>query len=308
MCDEVTQAEAADWLARGMLKRREFAAIGASAAILTTVPGCHAAETPAPAAASGGIAPQAPKRKVASRQVTIRTPDGTADGFFVYPQGAAKHPAVIMWPDIAGLRDAYRTMGTRLAGEGYAVLVVNQYYRDAPSPVLRDFAEWRTDAGQAKLRPMIAGITPAGTISDARAFVAWLDTQPEVDTKRRIGSAGYCMGGPFTVRTAQANPARVGAACSFHGAGLVGDAADSPVKVLGATQAAYLFAIAANDDARQPEAKGALAAAARAAGRPAEVEVYPAQHGWCTIDAPVYDRTAAEKAWGRMLATYAKHL
>lgn len=307
MCDDVTEAETADWLVRNPLRRREFAAIGASAALLAVVPGCHAAETPAPAA-SGGIAPQRPRRPVASRGVVIQTAAGKADAWFVYPQGKARHPAVIMWPDIAGSREAYRTMGARLAGEGYAVLVVNQYYRNGPAPVLKDFAEWRTPEGQARLKPMIAAITPDATIADAKAFVAWLDTQPEVDKARRIGSCGYCMGGPFTVRTAQANPARVGAACSFHGASLVSDAADSPVKVLGTTKAAYLFAIAANDDARQPEAKGALKAAADAAGRPAEVEVYPAQHGWCTIDAPVYDRAAAEKAWGRMLATYARYL
>jgi carboxymethylenebutenolidase len=163
-------------------------------------------------------------------------------------------------------------------------------------------------AGQAKLGPMIAAIKPAGTTSDGAAFVRWLDGQKEVDTRRKIGSCGYCMGGPFTVRTALGAPDRVGAACSFHGAALVSDAADSPVKLLGRTKAAFLFAIAKNDDARQPDAKTALRAAAAAAHRPAEIEVYPANHGWCTIDAPVYDHAAAEKAWARMLATYKQYL
>ena len=293
MCDELTERDNESFLRESAtMDRRRFAALGAGAAVLAVAPGCVAS----PAPASGGL-------ETASRAVTIATPDGKADAFFVYPS-AGKHAAVILWPDIAGLRDAYRTMGARLASAGYAVLVVNQYYRSSPAPILASLSEWRTPAGQEKLKPMIAAITPAGTTSDAGAFVAWLDGQAEVDTRRRIGSAGYCMGGPFTVRTALASPARVGAAASFHGASLVSDAPDSPHKLLGRTQASYLFAIAQNDDERAPGDKDALREAARAAGRPAEVEVYPAQHGWCTIDAPIYDSVQAEKAWDRMLALF----
>jgi carboxymethylenebutenolidase len=283
MCDEFTEAENAEFV----LNRREFASLGAGAAALATLPGCaSAAEAP-----------------TASRMVVIDTPDGRADAFFVYPK-KGKHAAVIMWPDIAGLRDAYKTMGTRLAAAGYAVLVVNQYYRSSPAPILGSLMEWRTPAGQEKLKPMIGAITPSGTTTDAAAFVSWLDAQKEVNSKKRIGSCGYCMGGPFTVRTAFANPARVGAAASFHGGGLVGDAADSPINLIAKTRAAYLIAIAQNDDERAPKEKTQLRAAADAAKRPAEIEVYPAQHGWCTIDAPIYDRAQAEKAWGRMLALF----
>lgn len=303
MCDELTESDNERFLAQVYpaqghpaqgypVDRRRFAALGAGAAVLAVAPGCVA--NPAPDA---GALP------TASRAVTITTPDGKADAFFVYPK-SGKHAAVILWPDIAGLRDAYRTMGTRLASAGYAVLVVNQYYRSAPAPIMSSLSEWRTPAGQEKLKPMIAAITPAGTTSDAGAFVAWLDGQAEVDTKRKIGSAGYCMGGPFTVRTAVASPVRVGAAASFHGANLVNDTPDSPHKLLASTQASYLLAIAQNDDERAPGDKDALRAAAKAAGRAAEVEVYPAQHGWCTIDAPIYDQAQAEKAWGRMLALF----
>ncbi len=296
MCDDLTETDNANWLATHTLDRRDLAAIGASAAALAMAPGSHA-RTATPAR---GLA-------TLSRAALIKTPDGIADGVFITPT-TGKHPAVIMWPDIAGLRDAYKTKGTRLAAAGYAVLVVNQYYRNARAPLLASFAEWTTPAGQARLGPMIAAIKPAGTTSDGAAFVKWLDGQKEVDTRRKIGSCGYCMGGPFTVRTALGAPGRVGAACSFHGAALVSDAADSPVKLLGQTKAAFLFAIAKNDDARQPDAKTALRAAAVAAHRPAEVEVYPANHGWCTIDSPVYDHAAAEKAWARMLATYKQYL
>lgn len=290
MCDDLTEQDLKQAMA---LDRRTFAAIGAGAATLALAPGCVAA-------APGGLETKA-------RDVVITTPDGKADGYFVAP-AKGRHPAVLMWPDIGGLRDAYKTMATRLAAAGYAVLAINQYYRSSPAPVLPSFAAWRTPEGQAKLKPMIEALTTARVEADGGLFVDWLDKQPEVDGRRKVGTCGYCMGGPFTVRTAHARPARVGAAASFHGANLVNDQADSPHKLLAATKAAYLFAIASNDDARAPTDKTALRDAAMAAGRPAEVEVYPAQHGWCTIDAPVFDLAQADRAWGRMLAIYGKYL
>lgn len=300
MCDDLTEADNAAFLARinPPIGRRRLAAIGAGVAGLAAVPGCIAK-----------VADQSPLLPVSARAVTITTADGTCDAHFVAP-ASGRHPAVILWPDIAGLRAAYHTMAARLAGAGYAVLAVNHYYRGAKAPVLDSLVAWRTPAGQAKLKPLIAGITPEGTRRDAAAFVAWLDRQAEVDTAHRIGTCGYCMGGPYTVRTAAAVPRRVGAAASFHGAGLVdaGAGALSPDKLLAKTQAAFLFAIAANDDARDPGDKDVLKAAAAAAHRPAEVEVYPAQHGWCTIDAPIYDEAQAEKAWGRMLALFKANL
>lgn len=259
------------------------------------------------AALTAACAPKPPAAGASALRegiVSIPTADGTADAFFVHP-ASGRHPAVILWPDIAGVRDAKKAMARRLAGAGYAVLAVNQYYRNAPAPVLQSFAEWRTPEGQARLKPMIAAITPEGTTRDAAAFVTWLDAQAAVDTARGIGTNGYCMGGPFTVRTAAAVPGRVKAAASFHGGGLVTDKPDSPHRLLAATRASYLIAVARNDDVKAPAEKDAFKAAAAAAGRPAEVEVYGADHGWCVPDSPVYDVAEAERAWGRMLALFA---
>ena len=291
MCDDFTAEQDDTALAARGLSRREFAALGAAA--MLAVPASEAL-----AATTSGLR---------ESNVVVPTPDGRADGFFVHP-ARGRHPGIILWPDIGGSREAYKVMARRLAGEGYAVLVVNQYYRNAPAPVLASFAEWRTPEGRARLQPMIAAITPEATTRDAAAFVQWLDRQRAVDKRRKIGSSGYCMGGPFTVRTAAAAPARVGAAASFHGANLVNDRPDSPHRLLASTGAAYLFAIARNDDARAPTDKDTLRAAAQAAGRPAEVEVYAADHGWCTIDSPVYDQPEADRAWGRMLAMFAASL
>ncbi len=292
MCDERTETENERWL----LARRDVSRMAAGAAVAMMMPAC-----------ASGTAPNESAAPTASRKVSITTPDGTADGFFVHP-AKGRHPAILLWPDIASLRPAYETMATRLATAGYAVLVINPYYRSAPAPIFGSFAEWRTEAGQAKVQPMRAALTADAINRDAGAFVDWLDGQPEVDTGRRIGAAGYCMGGPFTWRTAAARPTRVGAAASFHGAGLVTNAPDSPHLLIPKMKAALLIAIGQNDDERNPEEKKVLRDAADAAGRPAEIEVYPAQHGWCTIDSPVYDREQAERAWSRMLATFSRSL
>lgn len=286
MCDDLTAIEEQRALDSRGIDRRGFAALGAAG--LGALAALLAAKAPA---------------GLAERMVTLATPDGQLDAFFVHP-AKGKYPAVILWPDIAGLREAYKVMARRLAADGHAVLVLNQYYRSAPAPHFAAVAEWRTPEGQAKLKPMIPLLTPEAIERDAKAAVAWLDAQRAVNTKRGIGSSGYCMGGPFTVRSAHAAPDRVRAAASFHGGGLVTDKPDSPHQLLKATKAGYLFAIARNDDARAPGDKDALRAAAAAAGRPAEVEVYPADHGWCTIDAPVFDKVQADRAWARMLALF----
>jgi len=288
MCDEFTAIEEEAAIVGAGLTRRDFAAVGAAAALA----GC------ATTGEAGAVA-------LTESTVTFSTPDGTADAFFAHPT-KGKHPGVIMWPDIAGIRDAFKVMARRLAADGHAVLLVNQYYRNAPAPHLATISEWRTPAGQEKLKPMLPLLTPAAITSDAKAFVTFLDKQKAVDTKRGIGSNGYCQGGAFTVRSAAAVPGRVKAAASFHGGGLVTDKPDSPHKLLAATQASYLIAVARNDDARAPTDKDVFKAAAVAAGRPAEVEVYNADHGWCALDAPIYDKAEAERAWARLLALYAQ--
>lgn len=291
MCDDFTAAQEDAALSGLGLNRRQFAAAGIAGAVAA----CADAKVAGHKSAA--------RPGVVERMVAISTADGTCDAFFAHPP-RGRFPAVIMWPDIAGLRDAYKTMGRRLAEAGHAVLVVNSYYRTAKAPLLATMAEWRTPEGQARLKPAIAAITPDATRRDAAAFVAWLDRQGAVNPQKGIGTCGYCMGGPYTLRTAAAAPGRVRAAASFHGAGLVTPGQDSPHLEIAKSRASYLFAIARNDDARSPADKSILADTAKVAGRPAEVEVYNADHGWCTIDAPVYDKVEAERAWARMLALF----
>jgi len=249
---------------------------------------------------------------VTETDVSIKTPDGTCDAAFIHPSTGA-HAAVIIWPDAFGLRPSMRDMARRLAADGYSVLVPNPYYRIAKAPVLGDISTFNfsnpTDRG--KLTPLMGSITADGAAErDASAFVAWLDTQKQVDTSKKIGTQGYCMGGPLVMRTAAAVPNRIGAAGSFHGGGLVTDQPNSPHLLAPKMKAQLYIGIASNDDQRQPDAKDKLRDAFKAAGRPAEIEVYKSLHGWCVPDmpaeptAPIYNQPEAEKAWAKLLALY----
>lgn len=236
--------------------------------------------------------------EVAGADVEIATPDGAVDAYFAHPANG-KAPGVIMWPDIFGLRPAFREMADRLAGAGYAVLVVNPFYRDARGVVVEDGEEM--SAAIDRLRPFASHLTPTAVVSDATALAGWLDAQPAVDTGRPIGAIGFCMSGSFTIRAAAALPGRIGAGASFHGAGIATDAPDSPHLLAPETEARFLFAIARNDDAKDPESKTRLV---EAFGDRAEVEVYPADHGWVPPDSARHDEAQAEKAWGRMLVLF----
>ncbi len=245
---------------------------------------------------------------VAGRAVTIRTPDGTADAYFVAP-ATGRHPAVLIWPDIMGLRPAFEQMARRLAESGYAVLVVNQFYRSVKAPFLKPGESFDQPAVRDRIMPWRTPLTPEAVTDDGKAFVAWLDAQKQVDTRRGLAVTGYCMGGPMMMRIAAARPDRVKAGASFHGAALVGDAADSPDKLVPTLKGGYLIAIAANDDARSPDDKTRLRQAFAAAQIPAEIEVYEgANHGWCPPDSRAYNQPQAERAWSRQLALFKKQL
>lgn len=241
---------------------------------------------------------------VTEADVTITTPDGTADAYFVHPATGAA-PAVLVWPDIFGLRPAFRQMGKRLAESGYSVLVVNPFYRVKRAPTSPNGAATPI----ADVRPLAQGLNATTHAVDAKAFIGWLDQQASVAKNRRVGTQGYCMGGPIAFRTAAAVPTRVGAVASFHGGGLVTDAADSPLAMAAKTKAQFLVAIAENDDQRAPGEKTVIKETFAKASLPAEVEVYAgAAHGWCPPDSGVYNEPQAEKAWARLLALYSKAL
>jgi len=292
MCDENTVEESERYLADrpGGISRRKFGTVTTAAALAMALPRlANAAE-------------------VTESEVKVETPDGQTDAYFVHPVSGA-HPGVIVWPDILGLRPAYRLMGKRLAESGYAVLVVNPYYRMASAPVVEPGESFQDESTRAKVLPMARSLTPETNVTDARAFVTWLDAQTAVDTKRPIGTTGYCMGGPMTMRTAAAIPDRIGAGASFHGGRLATDAPDSPHLLVPSMQASFLFAIAENDDEREPEAKNILRQSFDAAGLDAEIEVYEgAMHGWCALDSRVYHEAQAERAWSRLLVLFEKAL
>jgi len=276
MCEH----DSTDDILRGNdLSRRQFGTLGLGATLAAMLP------TIASAA------------EVTESEVEIKTPDGTCDAHFVHPAKATA--AVLVWPDIWGLRPSFRAMGRRLAEAGYAVLTVNPFYRS-----IKGQPASREDAFK------YAGMLSATThVSDAKTFVAWLDSQKAVDTKRKIGTTGYCMGGPIVMRTAGSLPERIGAGCSFHGGGLTTDKEDSPHLLIPKMKASMLIAIAENDDQKDPASKDILRKAFDDAKVSAEIEVYKgANHGWMPPDSQNHNATAAEKGWARKLELFKKAL
>jgi len=240
---------------------------------------------------------------VTESEVKVKTPDGTADCYFVHPTTGTA-PGVLVWPDIFGLRPAFRTMGKRLAESGYSVLVVNPFYRKQPAPT----ASKGSATPIQELLPLAQALNETTHMTDAKAFVAWLDQQSSVAKNRKIGTQGYCMGGPMAFRTSAAVPDRVGAVASFHGGGLVTDMPNSPHLQASKTKAQFLVAIAQSDDTPRPNEKTVLKETFEKAKLPADIEVYAAMHGWCPPDSTVYNEQLAEKAWTKLLALYGKAL
>ena len=250
--------------------------------------------------------------EVVESDVMVQTPDGTCDAAFIHPASGA-YPGVIVWPDAGGLRPSMRDIGKRIAAEGYSVLVPNPFYRVGKSPQFTTTAnlDFKDPDLLAKIRTLMTSVQSAGAAEkDAVAYVAFLDAQRQVDKTKKIGTQGYCMGGPLVVRTAATVPERIGAGASFHGGGLVTDKPDSPHLLAPKIKARMYFGIAASDDQRQPDAKDKLKESFTKAGVPAEIEVYPAKHGWCVPDmpvedgAPIYDKAQAERAWTKLVALY----
>lgn len=286
MCDELTAADNEQFLASVHPSRRNFGMMVGVAGLAAMLP------VPANAAAIKG------------RDVTIKTPEGDCDAYFVAPV-KGKAPGVLVWPDIMGLRPAFRQMADRLAQSGYAVLVVNQFYRSLKAPIISAGEDFGNPDVRARIMPYTQKLSAAGTVSDAKAFTDWLDQQKQVDTKKGLASTGYCMGGPMVFRTAAARADRYRAGATFHGGGLVGDKPDSPNTLIPQMKASFLIAIAENDDTRSPTDKDTLKAAFATAKLAAEIEVYAGtMHGWCPPDSKVYNAAQADKAWARQLALF----
>jgi carboxymethylenebutenolidase len=280
----------------GDITRRDFAALLVGAGLAATVQ----------SAAAAGL-------EVTETDVEIKTPDGVCDAAFIRPKRGS-HPGVLIWPDAFGLRPSMRAIARRIASEGagYSVLVPNPFYRVSKAPFTdASTFNFQNADDMAKLRPLMASVNAAGNAEkDATAYVAFLDSQKEVNKAKKVGTQGYCMGGALVVRTAASVPDRIGAGASFHGGGLVTDKPDSPHLLAPKIKARMYFGIASNDDERQPDAKDKLKEAFAAAKVSAEIEVYSALHGWCVPDmpmrdgVPLYNKPEAERAWGKLVALY----
>ena len=290
MCDERTIKDNEEYLRKQALTRRDFGKGSAGVALTMILPAVANA------------------MEVVEQDVMVETPDGMADCYFVHP-AEGRHAAVIIWPDVVGIRSSFRMMGKRLAESGYAVLVVNPYYRTVKGAPVPEGSSFGDEGVRETLMPHARSLSPDTCVTDGRSFVNYLDTQPSVDTNRKIGTTGYCMTGSYTMRLAAAMPERIGAGGSFHGGGLATDSDDSPHLLAPQMKAGFLIAIAENDDERDPDAKTKLREAFDDAGVRAEIEVYEGTlHGWCPPDSAVYNEAQAERAWNRLLALFEREL
>jgi carboxymethylenebutenolidase len=292
MSEDVKPNEAG---ADAAISRREFGAVSLAAGFAAVAGAVEAAELP-----------------LTESDVTVKTPDGNCDAAFVHPTSGT-YPGVLIWTDVFGLRPAMRQFARRIAAQGYSVLVPNPFYRTAKAPMFDNPStfDFASEADRAKLPPLTGPLNAPGAVErDAIAYVAFLDAQKEVDKTKKIGTQGYCMGGPLVVKTAAAVADRVGAGASFHGGGLVTDNPNSPHLLAPKIKARMYFGIAGNDDMRQPDAKDKLKEAFAAAHVPAEIELYTSLHGWCVPDmplqngAPIYNMADAERAWGKLVTLY----
>ncbi|MEO1187823.1 MAG: dienelactone hydrolase family protein [Pseudomonadota bacterium] len=297
MCDEITERELDAYLKRKPITRRGFT-VGASVAVASTSLILPACASPI----------ETGEQTLTETAVTVPTPDGEADGLFIHPSEGA-HAAIIMWPDIHGVRPAFFDMARRLATSGYSVLAMNPYYRTMNGRLFEEGQTIRDPGGRELVMPHYSALSPETVIVDSQAFIDWLDAQASVDTDRGIGAIGFCMTGSWTIRAAAAMPDRVKAPSSFHGGGLVTEAEDSPHLLADQIQGGVLIAIAENDHEREPDAQGALIAAFEAADVPAEIEVYAdAMHGWVPTDSRAHNPEQSERAWARMLALFEREL
>ena len=286
MCDDHDLDTMTENLTTSELTRRRFAAWGVGAGLLMTLP--RAANA----------------MDVVEQDVDIKTPDGTADSYFVRPS-QGQHPAVLVWTDIFGLRPAFKQMGKRLAEQGYSVLVPNPFYRTKRAPVVPAGVTMDTPGGRDAIMANGRTLNATTHVADAKAFVGWLDSQSSVDRRRKAGTTGYCMGGSIVLRTAATLPDRIGAGATFHGGnGMASAAPDSPHLLIPKMKGQFLMALAESDDMQDPTVKTKLREAFDAAKVKAEIEVYKAKHGWCPPDSAVYDEKEAERAWARLLALF----
>jgi carboxymethylenebutenolidase len=292
MCDEFIHP---GLVTDSRLSRRSFGLMTAATAGLASAP---------VQAQSNGIG-----ANVVEKDVEVKTPDDTCDAVLFHPTGAGTWAAVLVWPDIMGLRPVFRDMGRRLAAQGYTVLVPNPFYRSAKAPVIGDNFDFGNPEQRAKLTAYRSAMSDEGVDRDAQAYLAFLDAQAQTSKTRKAGVQGYCMGGALSFRTAAAVPNRIAAVGSFHGGnGLVSANPNSPHLLIAKTNASYLVCQAQNDDAQNPKMKEDLKAAFAQAKRPAVVDLYQANHGWCVKGGQAYNEAEAERAWSNLSALYKAQL
>ncbi len=242
------------------------------------------------------------------RTVEIDTADGSCPAALSTPEGQGPWPAVIMYPDAGGMRDAMRQMGERLAGLGYVVLVPDFYYRNGPYELPDMATAFQNKESRDKLMAMIGSYRADMAVRDARAFADYLDSLPEKKAGG-IGITGYCMGGRLSLIAAGHLGERVAAVASFHGGNIAKeDDPDSPHHKASSIKATVYVAGAVEDQSFSDEQKDRLEKVLTEAGVSHTIETYPVHHGFAVLDNANYDQAAAERHWQALESLFASTL
>jgi carboxymethylenebutenolidase len=249
-------------------------------------------------------------RGVAMTEVELQLamPDGMCDAVMFSPEPGKALPGVLHVPDIAGIRESHREMAKRLATEGYAVLLVNPFYRTGRPPIW-DFPRVSGDPKtEQRMKELRTPLPPEAQMKDAAAYVDLLTALDGV--RGPVGVVGYCFGGAMALRVAAAGGERVGAAASFHGGGLYkADDPASPHLLLPKVKARLYFGHAEGDKSMTAEQIAGLDEALEKWGGRYESETYAgARHGWTVPDNGAYKEAQAERAFGKMTELFAEAL
>lgn len=222
------------------------------------------------------------------------------------PDGEGPWPAVLFYMDGLGIRPALFDMAERMARAGYLVMLPDLFYRTGPTEPDdgKNMLFGTEDTRRTWIAMHITPLTVGKVMEDTRAFLAFLAEQPDV-RQPRIGTTGYCMGGRFALAAAGTFPGRVAAAASYHGAWLVTDDPDSPLRLARQMRARVYVAGAVEDASFTDDMKQRLDDALTAAGVEHTIETYSgARHGWVPADTPVHDPVAAERHWQTLFALF----
>jgi carboxymethylenebutenolidase len=237
--------------------------------------------------------------EITTTTVRLRAADGEMRCHQAQPRARGRLPAVLVIMEAFGLHDHIKDVTERIAQEGYVAIAPDLYYRFSPNLVAYD----QLEAALA----LAHKLDPDRALDDLRRVVAHLRAQNFVDGER-LGIIGFGWGGALAFLAACQLPGDFKAAVLFYG-GIAAAAPTAPLSAAGDLQAPILCLFGANDPSISPAHVERIEATLRSLGKTFDLKVYPgADHGFFCDERASYQAEAAQDAWERTLAWFARYL